>query len=200
MAMPAMAQGPVGRISEASGPVSLRPPGGGWGAVARGAALLVILPRMRIPHTAEGQSGQIYIPSVAWLLLAGVLWLVNSFRSSGALASAYGISVTGTMVLTTVLGVLYLIRSGRMRAPAALALALPVAAIEWVFLASNLSKVDDGGYVPLIVASVVGLVMAAWWRGAQAVRVRVHKLAVPRYWLQLKRQARASIFSSARWS
>ncbi len=148
-------------------------------SMARGAAQLGILPRMRIRHTAEGQSGQIYIPSVNWLLLAGVLWLVNSFRSSGALASAYGISVTGTMVLTTVLGVLYLIRSGRMRAPAALALALPVAAIEWVFLASNLSKVDDGGYVPLIVASVVGLVMAAWWRGAQAVRVRVHKLAVP---------------------
>jgi KUP system potassium uptake protein len=147
-------------------------------SMARGAVQLGFLPRMRILHTAEGHSGQIYIGAVNWLLLFGVLWLVLSFGSSGALASAYGIAVTGTMVLTTLLGIFYLIRSGRLRAPVAVALALPVLAVELVFLASNLSKLGDGGYVPVIAALVVAFVMWTWWRGTQLVRARVAKLAI----------------------
>lgn len=147
-------------------------------SMARGAIQLGFLPRLRILHTAEGQSGQIYIGAVNWLLLGGVLWLVWAFGSSGALASAYGIAVTGTMVLTTLLGGLYLVRSGRMRAPMAGLAVAPILAVEGVFLASNLAKIHDGGYVPVAVAVVVGLVMWAWWRGTQAVRSRVAKLAV----------------------
>jgi KUP system potassium uptake protein len=108
-----------------------------------------------------------------------VLWLVLTFESSTALASAYGIAVTGTMVLTTALGVTYLVRSGRMGLPAALALAAPVAVVEWVFLASNLTKIADGGYVPVLAALLVSLLMGCWWRGVQLVNARVHKLAVP---------------------
>jgi len=148
-------------------------------SMARGAVQLGFLPRMRILHTAEGQSGQIYIPSINWMLLFAVLWLVLSFRSSAALASAYGIAVTGTMVLTTILAVLYLVRSGRLSGLAALALSLPIVAIEWVFLTSNLTKLGDGGYVPVVAAVVIGLVMWGWWRGTQAVKARVHKLALP---------------------
>ena len=147
-------------------------------SMARGAMQLGFLPRLRIRHTAEGQSGQIYIGAVNWLLLFGVLWLVLAFGSSSALASAYGIAVTGTMVLTTLLGALYLIKSGRLRAPLAVALVLPILAIELVFLASNLLKIGDGGYVPLVVAMVIGFVMWTWWRGTQALRARVAKLAV----------------------
>lgn len=147
-------------------------------SMARAAVQLGFLPRLRIQHTAEGQSGQIYIGTVNWLLLAGVIWLVVAFRSSSALASAYGIAVTGTMVLTTALGVLFLVRSGRLTLPVALILAAPVALVEWVFLASNLSKVAEGGYVPVAVAAAVGLVMGTWWRGAQLVRARVHKTAI----------------------
>ncbi len=147
-------------------------------SMARGAVQLGFLPRLRILHTAEGQSGQIYIGAVNWLLLAGVIWLVASFGSSGALASAYGIAVTGTMVLTTTLGVLYLIRSARLSAPVAVLLALPIAGIEAVFLASNLSKIGDGGYVPVIAAAVVAALMWVWWRGTQLVRARVQKMAV----------------------
>jgi KUP system potassium uptake protein len=148
-------------------------------SMARGAMQLGFLPRLRIRHTAEGQSGQIYLPAVNWLLLGGVLWLVLTFESSTALASAYGIAVTGTMVLTTALGVTYLVRSGRMGLPAALALAAPVAVVEWVFLASNLTKIADGGYVPVLAALLVSLLMGCWWRGVQLVNARVHKLAVP---------------------
>ncbi|WP_149589952.1 potassium transporter Kup [Tabrizicola flagellatus] len=147
-------------------------------SMARGAIQLGFLPRLRIQHTAEGQSGQIYIGAVNWLLLWGVLWLVLSFGSSSALASAYGIAVTGTMVLTSVLGVLYLVRSGRMRMPLALLVASPVLGVELVFLASNAVKFTDGGHVPVAVAAVVGMLMWAWWRGTQAVRTRVAKLAI----------------------
>jgi KUP system potassium uptake protein len=147
-------------------------------SMARGAVQLGFLPRLRILHTAEGQSGQIYIGAVNWLLLWGVLWLVLSFGSSSALASAYGIAVTGTMVLTSVLGVLYLVRSGRLRAPVALLLAAPILGVEMVFLASNAMKISDGGYVPVVVAAVVGMLMWAWWRGTQAVKARVAKLAI----------------------
>jgi KUP system potassium uptake protein len=147
-------------------------------SMARGAVQLGFLPRLRILHTAEGQSGQVYIGSVNWLLLFGVLWLVLSFGSSSALASAYGIAVTGTMVLTTLLGTLYLVRSGRVRAPVAAVLAAPFLAVELVFLASNLVKFGDGGYVPVVVALVIGFVMWVWWRGTQAVKARVAKLAI----------------------
>ena len=101
-----------------------------------------------------------------------------AFGSSSALASAYGIAVTGTMVLTTILGTLLLVRSGRLKAPAAGLAVAPILAVELVFLASNLVKFHDGGYVPVIAAFVVGMVMWAWWRGTQAVRARVVKLAV----------------------
>ncbi len=124
-------------------------------SMARGAIQLGFLPRLRILHTAEGQSGQIYIGAVNWLLLGGVLWLVWAFGSSSALASAYGIAVTGTMVLTTLLGGLYLVRSGRMRAPVAALAVAPILGVEGVFLASNLAKIHDGGYVPVAVAVVV---------------------------------------------
>jgi KUP system potassium uptake protein len=147
-------------------------------SMARGAIQLGFLPRLSIRHTSEGQSGQIYIGAINWLLLFGVLWLVMSFGSSSALASAYGIAVTGTMVLTTILGVLYLVRSGKLRAPVAVILAAPILAVELVFLASNLAKIGDGGYVPVIAAAGVGFIMWAWWRGTQAVRERVAKLAV----------------------
>ena len=147
-------------------------------SMARGAMQLGFLPRMRILHTAEGQSGQIYIGAVNWLLLVGVLWLVLSFRSSSALASAYGIAVTGTMVLTSVLGVLFLSRVRRMRLSFALALAAPFLVIEAVFLASNLTKFAEGGYVPVLVGGVVAGLMWAWWRGTQLVRARVAKLAI----------------------
>ncbi len=147
-------------------------------SMARGAVQLGFLPRLRIVHTAEGQSGQIYIGAVNWLLLFGVLWIVLAFGSSTALAAAYGIAVTGTMVLTTTLGVMLLIRSGRLGVVPAILLAAPVALVEYVFLASNLMRVGDGGYVPLLIALVLGLVMWIWWRGAQLVRARVYGSAI----------------------
>ena len=148
-------------------------------SMARAAIQLGFLPRLAIRHTAENQSGQIYIAAINWLLLFGVLWLVLSFRTSAALASAYGIAVTGTMVLTTILGALYLLKARRVAMPFVLLLIAPILAVELAFLASNMMKIADGGYVPVMIAAALALVMVAWWRGTQRVSARLHKLAIP---------------------
>ena len=144
-------------------------------SMARAAIQLGLLPRMRIRHTAEDQSGQIYIGAINWMLMAGVMALVLSFRSSEALAAAYGIAVTGTMLITSVLAVLYLVRSGRLRLVWALVLAAPILAVELVFLASNLLKLADGGYIPVLVAAALSVLMATWWRGTQGLLARAHR-------------------------
>jgi len=144
-------------------------------SMGRAAIQLGLLPRLTIRHTAADQSGQIYIGAINWLLLVGVLLLVFGFGTSAALASAYGIAVTGTMLVTTALACLYLIHARILSRALALLLVGPIFALETVFLASNLTKVLDGGFVPLAVALVLGLVMWAWWRGTQSVLVKAHK-------------------------
>lgn len=147
-------------------------------SMVRGAVQLGFLPRLRILHTAEGQSGQIYIGSVNWLLLFGVLWLVLSFGSSSALASAYGISVTGSMVLETTLAALFLWRAMKVPLVLSLLIVAPILTVEITFFASNALKFFDGGYVPVTIAAVMAVLMWCWWRGTQAVKARVAKLAI----------------------
>ncbi len=147
-------------------------------SMARAAIQLGLLPRMAIRHTSAHQSGQIYIGSINWMLLAGVVLLVLAFGTSESLAAAYGIAVTGTMIVTSILACLYLFKSGRLPQPVAIAVVLPILAIELVFLASNLSKFAGGGYVPMVIAGGLGLVMTAWWRGTQSILARSHRQAV----------------------
>lgn len=148
-------------------------------SLARAAIQLGLLPRMRIRHTSRQQSGQIYIGTINWALLAGVAWLVLAFGNSENLASAYGIAVTGTMIVTSLLAFLYLVRSGIVPLPLAVLIVAPIAAAEVVFLASNLTKLAEGGYVPVVVAIVLGTSMWAWWQGTQAILARLHRQRVP---------------------
>lgn len=147
-------------------------------SMTRAAVQLGLLPRMTIRHTSHDQSGQIYIGAMNWIMLFGVLWLVLAFTTSEALASAYGIAVTGTMVVTTLLALIYMVRSGKLPLWATLLVAAPMIALELSFLASNMAKIADGGYVPLILAAMVGLCMWAWWRGTQNMVVKSHKQMV----------------------
>ena len=147
-------------------------------SMARAAIQLGLLPRMSIRHTSHDQSGQIYIGVVNWGLLMGVVWLVMTFETSSALASAYGIAVTGTMVITTVLAVLYLVNTGILRLPVAMMLVAPIALLEFAFLGSNLLKLWDGGFVPVLIAMAIGTLMWAWWRGTQIMLAKYHKLAI----------------------
>ena len=147
-------------------------------SIARGAVQLGLLPRMKIRHTSHDQSGQVYIGAVNWALLFGVVWLVMEFETSSSLASAYGIAVSGTIMVTTTLALVYVVRSGRLPLMVALLVAAPVASLELAFLVSNLSKVADGGYVPLMLAFAIGMAMWAWWRGSQQISVRTHRQAI----------------------
>ena len=110
---------------------------------------LGLLPRLEIRHTSETLFGQIYMPAVNTLLLIGVLLLVGLFRSSSALASAYGIAVTGTMVVTTLMAFVVIWKVWRWSPLAAAALIAPFLAIDLTFLAANLLKVFEGGWMPL---------------------------------------------------
>ena len=133
---------------------------------------LGLLPRMQVNHTSHDQSGQIYIGAVNLLLLVGVVWLVVVFKSSGALASAYGIAVTGTMLVTTCLAVIYAIKARILPLWATVLIAVPIGLIELAFLGSNLSKVLHGGYVTVSMALVTAGLMVAWWRGTQVIEAK----------------------------
>jgi KUP system potassium uptake protein len=148
-------------------------------SLTRQAIQLGLLPRFEIRHTSEAHSGQIYIPRVNMLLLVAVTLLVLMFRSSSALASAYGISVTGTMVVTAMMGFVVVWRVWRWSPFAAAALIAPFLFLDLTFLAANLLKVFEGGWVPLALGAVVMLLMYTWRRGSRLLFEKSRKLEFP---------------------
>lgn len=148
-------------------------------SLTRQAIQLGLLPRFEIRHTSESQSGQIFMPRVNALLLVFVLLLVLMFRSSSALASAYGIAVTGTMVVTAMMGFVVVWRVWRWSVVAAAALIAPFLFIDLTFLAANLLKVLEGGWVPLALGGLVMLLMYTWRRGNRLLVEKSRKLEFP---------------------
>ena len=140
---------------------------------------LGLLPRLEIRHTSAHQAGQIYMPRVNALLLIGVLLLVALFRSSSALASAYGIAVTGTMVVTGMMAFVVVWRMWRWSLIAAAALIAPFLFIDLTFLAANMLKVVEGGWVPLALGGVLMLVMYTWRRGSRLLFAKTRRLETP---------------------
>jgi KUP system potassium uptake protein len=140
---------------------------------------LGLLPRFEIKHTSEQKAGQIYMPRVTALLLVGVLLLVGLFRSSSALASAYGIAVSGTMVVTGMMAFVVIWRMWRWSPIAAAALMLPFVLIDLTFLSANMFKVIEGGWVPLALGGVVMLVMYTWRRGSRLLFEKTRRLETP---------------------
>jgi KUP system potassium uptake protein len=148
-------------------------------SLTRQAIQLGLLPRFEIRHTSEAHSGQIYIPRVNMLLVISVLFLVLMFRSSTALASAYGISVTGTMVVTAMMGFVVIWKVWRWSPFAAAALIAPFLFLDLTFLAANLLKVFEGGWVPLALGALVMLLMYTWRRGSRLLYDKSRKLEFP---------------------
>jgi KUP system potassium uptake protein len=137
------------------------------------------VPRLYIRHTSDSQRGQIYIPAVNWIMLAGVIILVLEFGSSGALAAAYGIAVSGTMIITTLLAIFVtLMLPGRARL-LVLAALLVFALLELLFFGSNLTKVASGGWMPLALALVLFILLSTWKRGSTLVAEQRRKLDIP---------------------
>ncbi|MCW1843545.1 potassium transporter Kup [Prosthecomicrobium hirschii] len=148
-------------------------------SVTRQAVLLGLLPRFEVRHTSETQRGQIYMPRVNWMQLAGVLVLVLMFRSSSALASAYGIAVTGDMVITSCLAFIVLWRVWGWGLPAAALVVAPFLAVELTFLAANLLKLFDGAWLPLCLSAFLVTSMWTWVRGTQIVFDKSRRDSVP---------------------
>ena len=148
-------------------------------SVTHQAIQLGFLPRLRTEHTSAKTAGQIYIPAVNWSLLVMVILLVLGFRESGKLASAYGIAVTGTMLITSVmLGVLMLFVWKWNRALAISATSLFVI-VDGAYFASNITKIPDGGWFPLLVAAISFTVLTTWARGRMLMRERLSESALP---------------------
>ena len=148
-------------------------------SLTRQAIQLGLLPRFEVRHTSESQSGQIFMPRVNTLLLVFVVLLVLMFRSSSALASAYGISVTGTMVVTGLMGFVVIWRVWHWSPVAAAALIAPFLFLDLTFLAANLLKVVDGGWVSLALAGIVMLLMYTWRHGSRLLFEQTRKLEFP---------------------
>ena len=137
------------------------------------------LPRLFIQHTSDSQRGQIYIPAVNWMMLVGVIILVLEFGSSGALAAAYGIAVSGTMIITTLLTVFVtLMLPGRARVPLLGMLAV-IALLEMLFFGSNLTKVFSGGWMPLMLGLTLFLLLSTWKKGSSLIAKQRRKLDIP---------------------
>ncbi|NVN86944.1 MAG: potassium transporter Kup [Rhodopseudomonas sp.] len=130
---------------------------------------LGLLPRMEIRRTSETEKGQIYIPRANWLLLIAVLYLVFAFKSSSALASAYGIAVTGTMVLTSIMAFFVMRKCWHWSVLTATLVIVPFLIVELIFLAANLLKIVEGGWIPLMIGAFLMVVMVTWRRGTKLV-------------------------------
>ena len=148
-------------------------------SMTRQAMNLRYLPRMEVRYTSAQEMGQIYMPTINGLLLAGVVLLVIVFRSSSNLAAAYGIAVTGTMVATTALAYKVARRLGRWPLVPALAALVGFLSVDLAFFGSNLLKVADGGWFPLAVAAGVFLLMTTWRRGRAVLRARLAEGGMP---------------------
>jgi len=140
---------------------------------------LGLLPRLEVRHTSAQLAGQIYMPRVNGLLLIGVLLLVALFRSSTAMASAYGIAVTGTMVVTGMMAFIVIWRMWHWSPIAAAAIMVPFLFIDLTFLMANLLKVVEGGWVPLAIGGLVMLVMYTWRRGTRILFAKTRRLETP---------------------
>jgi KUP system potassium uptake protein len=140
---------------------------------------LGLLPRMDIKITSKTEAGQIYVAPINWLLFVGVVLVVLSFRSSSALAHAYGISVTGTMVVTTMLAYIVVRHVWKWRMATALALIVPLLLLDLTFFSANLLKVLTGGWAPLALGAGLCLLMSIFVTATERLRAKLSKDGLP---------------------
>jgi KUP system potassium uptake protein len=148
-------------------------------SLSRQAAFLGLFPRLRILQTSAKQIGQIYIPSMNWLLMIGTVVLVLAFRNSGGLAGAYGVAVSTTMVITTFLTYKVAREHWQWGLPAAILVTMGFLLVDLAFFVANMFRVVQGGWIPLLVGAIIFGVMNTWTRGRNLVRHRLEVGAVP---------------------
>jgi KUP system potassium uptake protein len=138
-----------------------------------------MLPRMVVQHTSATQSGQIYMPQINTMLMVGVLVLVVAFGSSSALSHAYGIAVSGVMVMTLTLLVVVMWRNWKWHPLAVIGFGVVFALIDGGFFVANAAKLLQGGWVPAVVAGLVGLIMWSWMAGRRRLSDKTRRDEVP---------------------
>ncbi|MCF4165103.1 potassium transporter Kup [Zavarzinia compransoris] len=148
-------------------------------SLTRQAIQLGIMPRMEIRHTSGEHAGQIYLPRINRLMMIAVIILVLAFQESGRLAAAYGIAITGCMVVTSML--LFIVMRWRWRIPlvAAILIMTPFVAVELAFMTANLLKVLEGGWVPLVMALSLIVVMRTWVTGTRILAEKSRRDSLP---------------------
>ena len=142
-------------------------------SITQQAIQLGYCPRMEIQHTSNSEKGQIYIPAVNWLLMFSVILLVIGFESSTNLAAAYGIAVTGTMIITTILAYVVAINAWGWNAWLVRGLVAIFLVIDIAFFTANITKIPDGGWFPLVFGLSLFVVMTTWKRGRQLLGSRL---------------------------
>lgn len=148
-------------------------------SLTRQAILMGYCPRMKIIHTSDQEIGQIYIPAVNWTLLVSVAGLVLYFRSSGNLAAAYGIAVTTTMVITTLLAYIVMKRVWQWHTAAALVSVSLFLMIDIAFFSANVIKIGEGGWFPIAIGVFVFVLLSTWKRGRTILYDRLSRFAIP---------------------
>ncbi|KMN82836.1 low affinity potassium transporter Kup [Chromobacterium alkanivorans] len=148
-------------------------------SLTRQAIQLGYCPRLEVQHTSEKEIGQIYMPFINWALLIAVMVVVLTFKTSSSLAAAYGIAVTGTMLITTCLFFVVARVNWRWPLPLALGVTLMFATIDLGFFSANIHKVADGGWLPLVLGMVIFTLMSTWKQGRELLFTRLRDQALP---------------------
>lgn len=147
-------------------------------SLTRQAVQLGFCPRLSTVHTSSREIGQIYVPFVNWALFLGVIWLVLTFKNSSNLAAAYGIAVTGTMVITTILAYEVAIRRWNWGYGRAILVFGLLLVFDGAFFGANVMKITSGGWVPLVMAALIYLLMVTWHKGRKILYARLKERSV----------------------
>lgn len=148
-------------------------------SVARQSVQMGLLPRMSIVHTSGKEEGQIYVPLTNWTLFVAVIALVIGFKSSSNLAAAYGLAVTGTMLIDTVLVSFVMVLIWRWNLLTTGLVIIPLLALDIAFFSANALKIPDGGWFPLAMGAISFLVLTTWRKGRQLVGKEIAKQSIP---------------------
>ncbi len=147
-------------------------------SIAQQAMSLGLLPRMEITHTSEEEAGQIYVGQVNWLILIGVILLVLVFQSSSNLASAYGVAVNTSMIVDSILAIVFFWKARTLPRWWAIPALLLILGIELVFGAANALKIVHGGYMPVLMGATIILLMVTWMQGRRRLAEKLVKESV----------------------
>jgi KUP system potassium uptake protein len=159
-------------------------------SLTRQAIQLGLIPRFEIRHTSESMAGQIYMPRVNWFLFVAVIAIIFVFKTSSNLAAAYGVSVTAAMVIDTLMAFFVIWKCWQWPLWRVGAVVLPLLLIEQAFFSANILKLFEGGWVPVVIASILALVMFTWVRGTRLLAKATKRNEADLDWLVRKLEAK----------